>query len=109
MLKLRFLFAVMLILLGTSCSGGKATFYGKWINPNHRSESLTFHKDGTFTASSGREIYQGYWNIYDKGHITMTINSGADANIHTARYDAETGKLIITIAGNDIVMQRADK
>jgi major membrane immunogen (membrane-anchored lipoprotein) len=109
MIKLRILFFVSLLSLLTSCSGDKATFYGKWNNPGHRSESLTFHKDGTFTASSGRENYQGYWDLYDKGHITMTINSGVDANIHTARYDAETGNLIITIAGNDIVMQREDE
>jgi hypothetical protein len=109
MLKLRVLFVVMLLLLVASCSDSKESFYGKWINPNHRSESLTFQKDGSFIANSGRESYKGFWNIYDEGYITMVIDSDRDSNIHTARYDAATGKLIITIAGNDVVMQRADE
>jgi hypothetical protein len=109
MLKLRFLFVVMLLMLVTSCADGKARFYGKWINPHHPGESLTFQKNGTFTANSGRENYKGFWNIYSDGQITMTIDSDSDANIHIARYDAETGSLIITIAGNDIVMRRVDE
>lgn len=106
MIKLRLLSVIALMLLASSCSDSKSPFYGKWMNPNHRSEILTFQKNGTFTASSGRETYSGFWDVYKEGHITMTIDSASDSNIHIARYDAETGQLIITIAGNDIVMQR---
>ena len=109
MINPRLPLSVILVLMLVSCSDGRSLFYGKWINPSHRNESLTFQKDGTFTASSGRENYQGFWNIYDKAHITMFIDSDRDSNIHIARYDAETKSLIITIGGNDIVMQRADK
>ncbi len=92
----------------TACSEHPSRFIGLWHNPNHPDEVLELRKDGTFHSSNGREELNGYWNSYKQGHITLTIASDKDANLLDARYDETDNKLIITIAGDKVVMQQAN-
>lgn len=107
-MKSKSLLLLITILLITACSDGSSQFIGTWQNPDHKSETLELRKDGTFISSNGRHELQGYWNTYKEGHITIAIVSKEDGNFLDARYDKKTKELIITIAGDQVVMRRAN-
>jgi len=102
---LLFLFTLVLI---SACSDASSSFIGTWQNPDHKSETLELRKDGTFISSNGSQELQGYWNTYKEGHITIAIMSEEDGNLLDGRYDMKSKQLIITIAGDQVVLQRAE-